>query len=343
MDARINIAIAGTTKYTLMCIETLIKDSRFKIQWILTPSPKKIGRQQTLTSNPVHAWANAQKIPLVLVSQKIDSATQEKILALNQQYPVDLLLVVDFGYYIPRWLLNLPARNTLNLHPSALPKWRGSSPGQFVLLSGEKESAITLMELISQMDAGPIIKQLSFPVEDTWTSVDYYQHSFNLATQNLGNWLTDYNNGELKPKDQPTISPTPMAHKLSKLDAFVPWPILKLMLSADPQSPDTEQLSNTLNKKRLLSKLLEQLSPAQWPELIERASRAFTPWPLLWTKIPTAKGEKRMQILSCDINTNKNTKSTQVVNLQNRLKLKQVKIEGQQTASWEQVRNAIQG
>ena len=342
MATHINLAIAGTTKHTLMCLETLMKDGRFKIQWLITPAPKKIGRQQILTLNPVHAWANSQDIPLVLLDKKIDRTAQEKILSLNQQHPVNLLLVVDFGYYIPRWLLKLPTRNTLNLHPSALPKWRGSSPGQFILLAGEKKSAITLMELVSKMDSGPIIKQLSFTIKSAWTSTDYYQHSFNLATQNLGNWLADYSDGKLKPKIQPASSPTPMAHKISKPDAFMPWSVLKLTLVHNSKNPNIKQLLNELAENRLLSKLLKQLEPAKWPELIEQASRAFAPWPLLWTKIPTTKGEKRMQILSCAVNTDENTKNAQVAHLQNKLQLKRVKIEGQQTADWKQVKSIVQ-
>lgn len=76
------------------------------------------------------------------------------------------------------------------------------------------------------------------------------------------------------------------------------------------------------------SSLLKLDPTASWPQVVKRACRAFQPWPALWTIIPTAKGEKRMQIL-------------QYHSEKSNLVLDQVKIEGQQEAAWSQVKNAV--
>jgi len=69
----------------------------------------------------------------------------------------DLVVLADYGQLIPRVLLDLPPRGFLNLHPSALPRWRGAAPIAATILAGDIESAVTLMVVTDEMDAGPIV------------------------------------------------------------------------------------------------------------------------------------------------------------------------------------------
>jgi methionyl-tRNA formyltransferase len=346
----INIAAAGSTQHTAWCLENLAK-SGFKINWVLTPQPKKVGRQQRLTQNPVHTWAQEHNIPTILVSKKIDKSIQNQInqqkntTDSNQQTPtnlslanqLDLLLVVDFGYIIPDWLLNLPQKATVNLHPSKLPEWRGSSPGQMVILYGQKTSAVTLMRLTHKLDAGPIIQQLEFKLKPTWTSGDYYQHSFKLASKHVADWLQAYVDHKLTEQPQPAQSPTPIARRLHKQDGFVPWELVQQLINSEQTKNKAKpKLLNQHHfpQKSVLRRVLNQQNPSDWALTLERASRAFQPWPLLWTQIPTYKGEKRMQILSCQVKNKNQNKNTQLI-------LDKVKIAGQKEANWNQIKNQL--
>jgi methionyl-tRNA formyltransferase len=346
----INIAVAGSTQHTVWCLKNLAK-SNFKINWVLTPQPKKVGRQQRLIQNPVHAWAQEHNIPIILVSKKIDYTIKNKInqqkntAGSNQQTPdnsnpknqLDLLLVVDFGYIIPDWLLNLPHKATVNLHPSKLPEWRGSSPGQMVILYGQKSSAVTLIRLTHKLDAGPIIQQLEFKLEPTWTSGDYYQHSFKLASKHLAAWLRAYVDHKLIEQPQPAQSPTPIARRLHKQDSFVPWELVQLLINSEQTKNKVKpKLLNQHDfpQKSVLRRVLNQQNPRDWAVTLERASRAFQPWPILWTQIPTHKREKRMQILSCQVKNKNQNKNTHLV-------LDKVKIAGQKEANWNQIKNQL--
>ena len=171
------IWIAGSTKKTTQVADKISQDNRFEISHIITPQPRKVGRKQEEVINPPHQFSKNNQIQTTLVDKKIDDETKTKLLSLEKP---DLLIVVDFGFWVPGWLLSLPKKAPLNIHPSLLPRWRGSSPGQNVLLSGEKESAATLMIMAKEMDAGPILKQVPFKVDPSWTQVEYYQHSFDL-------------------------------------------------------------------------------------------------------------------------------------------------------------------
>ncbi len=308
------IAIAGSTEHTVICAEVLRENPEFQVLWTLTPTPKPIGRTQTLTENPLHLWSQKNQIQTILIEKKIDSGIQEKVNAEVAKNGVpDFLLVVDFGYLVPNWLLELPRIAPLNIHPSQLPKWRGSSPGQFVLLYGEKTSAVTLMEMGAGLDTGPIIYQADFEVSPDWDQTAYYAHAFGIIAEILAAKIIEFAKTEKK-MAQPTDSSTITARRLKKEDGFVEWSAI-----------------NGGNTGNQLLLGVMQTSNQSLAQVIEQATRALSPWPGVWTLINTAKGEKRMQILAVHIEPG------------NKLALDQVKIEGQEKASWAQVKNQIVG
>ncbi len=301
-----SVIVAGSTHRTTQCAAALLVDGRFKLTLIITPEPKPVGRAQTITKNPLHQFADEHKIPIMLINKKVDQEIKNKIdsycTTINSK--PDFLLVVDFGYLVPAWLLQLPQIAPLNIHPSALPKWRGSSPGQFVLLNGETKSAVTLMVMNNQLDQGPIIYQKSFSVGPNWTQTEYYQHSFDLVCPELPQKMIDLAKNKIKPVSQPLLSPTPIAKRLTKEDSFVDWTVLTQVMNhhSDFDSNKIQEL--------------------------ERATRAYSPWPGLWTLVPTAKGLKRMKILKSHVE-------------QNRLFLDLVQIEGLQPTPWNEVKNMV--
>jgi methionyl-tRNA formyltransferase len=294
------LAIAGSTERTTKVAQTLLEDQRFEITLIITPQPRKVGREQKLITNPTHQFAQDQDLPALLVDTKLDELAKQTIEQEFSDQPFDFLLVVDFGYLIPNWLLQLPKIAPLNIHPSALPGWRGSSPGQFVLLNGDQESAVTLMVMNDKMDQGPIITQLPFKVDQNWTQTEYYQHSFELICSKLGDLIEQFAKGHLKAKPQPKASPTPVASLLSKEDAFCDWQAIKQAM---------------INGERATE--------------IERACRAYYPWPKLWTKVLTSQGETRMIIHRCSLNDD------------NQLQLDEVQLAGKKITPYNEVKTAI--
>jgi len=298
MLKRYSVAIAGSTQNTRLCAEALAADERFEITSILTPTPRVIGRKQLVTHNPLHAFAVEKNIAVVLVEKKINGDVQQEISALVEP---DFLLVVDFGYIIPNWLLAWPKIAPLNIHPSLLPRWRGSSPGQFVLLNGEKESAVTLMVMDAQLDHGPIITQLPFSVEEKWTQTEYYAKSFALICEKLPALMTQFAEGTLVTTPQPEESPTAVAGRFQREDGFVSWSVLQEVLAAD-NTPLAQKLCNMIF--------------------------ALQPWPGVWTLVPTQNGEKRLKILDVDL-------------VEGKLELLKVQLEGKNITSWNEIKNTL--
>lgn len=312
--------IAGSTQYTADCATALINSAGFVVTACLTPMPKPVGRAQTLTPNPVHALATQQKIAAVLITSKITAQTRS---ALEELPAPDLLLVVDFGYLVPEWLLTLPHIAAVNIHPSLLPRWRGSSPGQFTLLYGEKTSAITLMCMSAGLDEGPIISQLPLVVDQKWNAKEYYSMAFAQITAVLPKLLTQFIENPQHVTAQPPNSPTPIAARLSKDDGFVSWKLLEQAQRGEPTSPLIEQSEHC---SVLLATAFS--SAGSLAILFERGCRALSPWPGLWTIIPTTQGPKRMKILACNIQGSA-------------LKIEQVQIEGKNIARFSEIKNIL--
>ncbi len=281
MHTPLTIVIAGSTHHTSQCAQALLHDKRFTIVGIITPTPKPSGRKKEIKNNPLHEFAINQDIPVLLVGKKIDE-TLHTALTKNVQAP-DILLVIDFGYIVPPWLLDWPKIGPVNIHPSDLPKYRGSSPGQFALLFGEAESAITVMRMDEKLDHGSIITKIFFEIEPTWTSIEYYSHAFSLIAKDLSTILYEFCQTQQKIENQSDESPTPTARMLTREDGFVPLETLKsIVMNAIPTVPVPFLASYAIKST---SRNLYNM----W--------RGLTPWPGIWTHVEKNGKKERVKVL----------------------------------------------
>ncbi len=383
------VLIAGSTSHTTMCAEALFADERFSICGVLTPSPRPIGRKQIITPNPLHQFATEHALPIVHVEKRIDQTVRHQLestlqlestpeleqdmqrgstvqigSALHSSVTTarpDFLLVVDFGYIVPNWLLELPTTAPVNIHPSKLPQWRGSSPGQFVLLYGEKQSSVSVIIMNDLLDQGALVTQLPFAVQETWTQTEYYSRAFTLVAAKLPSILDDLAQKRITPEPQPLDTPTPIAARFTKEDGFVPWEMVTAAMSgaawdtllangSDAQKQHPEPTTNYLLSPLLDAALAFHGSPAK---LIYYASHALSPWPGIWTIVQTVAGEKRMKILTSRLDaelelgsvagsvTNSATKSAPNATQPAKLILETVQLEGKSPTPWSSVKSLI--
>jgi len=88
---------------------------------------------------------------------KEDLATVKE---LKRKHPDALGVLASFGVLIGTDVLDLfEPEGILNIHPSLLPKYRGSSPIETAILNGDNDFSISIMKLVKAMDAGPIYHQ----------------------------------------------------------------------------------------------------------------------------------------------------------------------------------------
>jgi methionyl-tRNA formyltransferase len=232
---------------------------------VISAPDKPVGRKQIITPPSVK-----------LMAQKYNIAVEQPVkikdlkLEIGNLQP-DIVVVAAYGQIIPKEILDIPKFGCLNVHPSLLPKYRGASPIQSAILSGDEKTGITIMLMDEKMDHGPIIAQqeLEFSAQggltSDWQFPKLHDELAKLGAKLLIDTIPKYISGKIKPKEQDHSKAT-FTKILKKEDGLISW-----------------------SKK---------------PEEIERQIRAFNPWPGTFTFIKKDDKLIRVKILEVEISSN---------------------------------------
>jgi methionyl-tRNA formyltransferase len=207
-----------------------------RIEAVVSAPDRPVGRKAIPTPTPVAARAGELGLPL-LQPARVRGA--DSVAALQALSP-DLAILADYGQLIPRALLDLPPRGFLNLHPSALPRHRGAAPIPATILAGDADSAVTLIVVTEEMDAGPIVavERLEVRPDDTAPLLEERATATaaRLLTRALPEWLAGRSPARPQPDEGVTLT-RPLRREDGLLDpnrpavelerqirAYQPWP-----------------------------------------------------------------------------------------------------------------------
>jgi methionyl-tRNA formyltransferase len=168
---RMKVVFFGTSRFAVPALEALAQDKRFEIAAIFTQPDSRAGRGLEMLPSAVRALADLLGLPIF---QPADVNAPDVIAQIKKLAP-DVLLTASYGQKMSDELLGLAKKYALNLHASLLPRHRGASPIQASILSGDKESGVTLMGMTSKMDAGPIYAQKASPIGKSETAGDLHE------------------------------------------------------------------------------------------------------------------------------------------------------------------------
>jgi len=191
---------------------------KFEIIAVVTAQDKPIGRKQILTPSPVKKWALENNLPVLQPDKIRNPEWIEKIKALNP----DLIILVAYGQIIPEEILNIPKYKALNIHPSLLPKYRGASPIQSVILCGETETGVCLMIMDKEMDHGEIIASEKLSIKDNVSFAGLSQQLSDLGANLLIKTLPDWIEGKIKAQEQNHNQAT-FCKLIKKEDGKIDW------------------------------------------------------------------------------------------------------------------------
>lgn len=158
------IVFFGSATIGFPVLEALLA-GRDEVAAVVTQPDRPAGRKQQLTPCPVKTFALEHGLPVLSPEKVKDNLTE--LAAIK----ADLFVVVAYGQYIPLSVLSLPLHGAINLHPSLLPKYRGSSPIQRAVANGDTLTGVTILYVSEKMDAGDIILQRKVPIMPDDTSV----------------------------------------------------------------------------------------------------------------------------------------------------------------------------
>lgn len=298
---KLSIVYFGSPDFSAEFLKKLIDNQLVDVKLIVTQKDKPVGRKQLLTPTPVKEVAKKYKINFL----EIDNLKTQNSLKISQ---IDIALVYAYSLIIPKELLNLPKYGFWCIHPSLLPKYRGSSPIATALINGDKKTGVTIIKMDEKIDHGPIIAQESLTIEKTDKRPDLEKKLTDLAfeifkkiiiqlTEDLKNKkpVNPLNTLTLKPQQHRLSSYT---KKLSKQDGFISFEKLKKILK-----PITNRQSQITNFYNLF--------------------RGLYPWPGIWTILPNGK---RLKIADMKLYDFKDFTT---------LRLKKVQLEGKKEVDFE--------
>jgi methionyl-tRNA formyltransferase len=226
----------GSGSFAVPILDALRDVPGVRVEAVVSAPDRPVGRKAIVTPTPV--TARARELGLAVL-QPVRVRREESVQVLSALAP-ELIVLADYGQLIPRVLLDLPSRGFLNLHPSALPRHRGAAPIPATILTGDTESAVTLMVVAEEMDAGPIVASAPLEVRADDTAVTLEARAAAVAAELLRNALPEWLAGRLiaRPQSADGVTMTrPLRREDGRLDpecsavelerqvrAYQPWP-----------------------------------------------------------------------------------------------------------------------
>ena len=197
------LILMGTNDFVVPIFESLRK--KHEILSVFTRAPAPAGRRHVLTPSPVQLWAESQGIP-------VHNSIKE-----FENNGADFVVVMSYGVILPDDVL--AHGNFINIHPSDLPKYRGPSPIRSALKNGDTKSAVCLMKIVHDLDAGDIYMCREFDIDINDTNKTVENKVDDIAIEMLDEFFASPE--KYKPIAQ---SGTPIiSHKFTGADEIIDW------------------------------------------------------------------------------------------------------------------------
>lgn len=158
------IIFAGTPVFAAVALDALAQAGH-EIALVLTQPDRPAGRGLQPLTSAVKRLAQEHAIPI----QQPATLRDPDIARDLDRIAADALVVAAYGLIVPPQVLTLPRLGCINIHASLLPRWRGAAPIQRALLAGDAETGISIMQMDTGLDTGPVLLQEAIPIrpEDT--------------------------------------------------------------------------------------------------------------------------------------------------------------------------------
>lgn len=231
------IDLYGSNAFCIPTAEALLAKG-YVVRCVTTRLPAK-HKSRTEISSPLAEFAASHTLLLKEVRTKKDLEEMYR-----QWMAPDAIVVASFGILIPPSLLTLPKHGVLNIHPSLLPKYRGPSPIQTAILSGDDTTGVTIILLDDQMDHGPILLQEPTNILPTDTTSSLKERLAKQGADLLMKAIEQLGHGTITAVAQNDVEAT-FTKKIAKEDGRIQW--------------------------------------SDAAKSIDRKSRAYDLWPGLWT------------------------------------------------------------
>jgi len=209
------IVFMGTPESGVPSLRRLLDDNH-EIAAVWTQPDKPAGRGNKLHESPVKKFALQRNLPIYQPA-KIKNQEARDLFA---SHKADAAVVVAYGKILPSEFLNAPKHGCINVHFSLLPKYRGAAPVNWAIIKDEKQTGVTTMKIVEELDAGPVLLQRVTRIEDGETAPQLLVRLADIGASLIGETLRDLK--EIGPKPQ-LASEATFAPILKREDGLINW------------------------------------------------------------------------------------------------------------------------
>lgn len=239
----------GTPEFAVPSLQLLVENGH-QVVGVVTRPDRPAGRGREFHSTPVKEEALRNGF-LILEPEDLTDPVFERIV---KETKPDVSVVVAYGKKITESILGMFPLGCVNVHPSLLPLLRGAAPINWALIRGFEESGVTVMHMVEEMDAGPILFQSKEKIRRTDTAYDLEKRLAKSGAEALGKTLVSLEDGSLTGKVQDSSLVT-YAPKINRNTARIDW---------------SQQASSISNLIRGTDRL-----PGAWSVLMDKPIKLF--------------------------------------------------------------------
>ncbi len=204
----------GTPEFALPTLDALLR--QHEVVAIVTQPDRPAGRGQKLAPSPVKVRAREAGLPALQPERLRDQEWPDRLRA----FAPEVAVVVAFGQILPKAVLAVPQRGSINLHASLLPRYRGAAPIAWALIRGETKTGLTTFLMDEGMDTGPILVQEEIAIDPEETAGELADRLSRLGADLVLRTLAGLD--RLSPRPQNHAAAT-LAPRLKKEDAVLDW------------------------------------------------------------------------------------------------------------------------
>jgi methionyl-tRNA formyltransferase len=214
---RLRVVFFGTPAFAVPTLEALLA-SRHAVVGVVTQPDRPRGRGHKTSDAPVKSAALAACLPVLQPSRLNDDA----FLAALASLPSDIGIVAAYGRILTDAVLAVPPLGLLNVHASLLPRHRGAAPVHRAVMAGESETGVTIMRVVRELDAGPMLACVRRPIGPEETSEDVERDLALVGARLLVQTLDRLADGPVEETPQDAAAAT-YAPRLTREDGLVDW------------------------------------------------------------------------------------------------------------------------
>ena len=226
----------GTPGFAVTPLEQLV-DNGYQVVAVYTQPDRAAGRGRSLVAPPLKKAALARGLPVMQPASMKRGPVAEEMAGLQP----DVIVVAAFGQILPRPVLNIPPLGCVNIHPSLLPRYRGTAPVPGAILNGDTFTGLSIMLMDPGMDTGPVLSRAQIPIAPADTTGSLMSRLSLVGAQTLLDVLPRLARSEIVPQPQDEDKATytsliskdaggidwklPAVDIARRVRAFQPWPV----------------------------------------------------------------------------------------------------------------------